>query len=174
MSYQLNYFGSSGFAYGDAQTYYFPVSGTTNPSTSGNTVGQRFFAPEDGVLENGIFVLYVAGTLGTNETGTFGINLNGVNVPIETGVQANALQNEYLFTNIGIEIDQGDEIYFYFTSPTWATNPTTVTTKTVLSVETGGGGPVDIPSLIDAGTLIGGAFMFLFAMAVIMFYFRRK
>jgi hypothetical protein len=167
---QISFQGTGGFAYGDSQTYYFSPFSTTNPSTSGNSVSQRWYLP-DTEFDTGTFLLYVNGTLGSSETATFGIEINGSKTPIETGVVADSAENFYAFDNLGITINEGDYVHFYLETPAWATNPTTVYTRASLESAGGGGTTVDVefPEVFEtSNTTLNIFFGFLIFLA--MFY----
>lgn len=162
-----------------------PADGARNiMSLQGNTylsslTGQdyHFVIGQDGTITDANITMFVQSTLSSGEDMTVGIVVQGVDNVIATNIETSANINKHTITGLNIDVDAGDDVWLYTTNPTWATNPTNVRPSVHLIVDTGDGGggtTVDLQPMIDANVLMGGALLFILAMSMIMFYFRRK
>jgi len=153
----------------DSSTYFFTSwGGASGAVATANTgIVHRGYLP-DTILDDGIFVVYVAGTLATTETGTFGVAVNGTKIPIETNVVWSAQTNVFEFSNQNIEISAGDYVQFYFDTPAWVTNPTNSYYNVLIeSPATEVPSEISIPNLDIAIGL--GFFLVTFAFLVLFF-----
>lgn len=115
---------TAGFNPADATTYYFAHPGATSTSTPTTL---RMYIPKSGTIKAVYGHLSVAGTLGSTETSTMWVRLNNTtDTTISTSVQNSANSNPFSNSGLSVSVSAGDYITFKWTTPTWATNPTTV------------------------------------------------
>lgn len=150
------------------------VIGANNYLSSLTGNDYHFAVPFDGTITKVQFTHFISGTLSSGEDQTVGFVVNGVDYPVSTQIETNATKNAHSIIGLNIPVNAGDDIYMYTTNPVWATNPTGSRVSMVAYVNTGDAGDTDFTPVVEATSLIGGAFLFLCAMAVIMFYFKRK
>jgi len=111
----------------DSTTYYFAQNRSFIQQTSSTVPQNRFYFTTAFTLNRVYAVFNTAGTLGTTENGTFFIRVNDTtNTNISTTVQLNVVNRTVSNNSIGLSLNAGDFIVFGFTTPAWATNPTTV------------------------------------------------
>lgn len=117
----------------DATTYWFQFDdtwGTTSIPTS------RKYIPITGVLTTFYGYFIINGTLGSSENTTVGIRVNGSSTTnVSTTVQLTANPTTFNNTGLSIALSAGDYIEIFTTTPTWATNPTSVSFTCSMVVE---------------------------------------
>ncbi len=113
---------------GDGVTYYFSRN-TGSPFTTltASTITSRFYIPIDCTLKACSGSFTVAGTLGSNQNCTLAVRKNDTsNTNVSAVIQLTA--NPTTFSNVALSTGfvAGDFVDIVFISPTWGTNPTTV------------------------------------------------
>jgi len=106
----------------DATTYVFSAFQTGLGSSAANN---RLYIPRAGIITS----IYIAGvcTTGSNEASSMWLRLNDTTDTLITSAAVfNA--NPFLFSNtsLNIPVVPGDYVTIKWTTPTWATNPTTL------------------------------------------------
>ena len=119
----------------DATTYFFGSAGFTGGVTQGF---YRFRIPKAGNLVKVIVENYYSGTQPTAETSTLNVRKNGTtDYAFTTNGFRNNTQGLAFTHNLSdYTLVAGDYIEFWFTTPTWVTNPgTSLTLKTTIYIE---------------------------------------
>lgn len=109
----------------DATTYYFGIqSYETTANQAYNVV------PQNGTLRRIDVIVFVGGTLGTNEPSTLKFRLNNTTDYDVAVIQEDAIIQRYSFVptanDVPINLVAGDTFEFKWLTPTWVTNPTGV------------------------------------------------
>ena len=119
-------FGSVSFDPADGTSYYVGEQYTAAPGTSG-AGGRRIYIPRTGTIIRAYITFVNAGTLGTNETSTAAIRVNNTSdTTISASVTNDSAVTAFNNTSLSVNVNAGDYIEIKWTTPTWATNPTTV------------------------------------------------
>jgi hypothetical protein len=117
--------GSSQPTVADATTFTYGVGGIS----ASNLVGtRRIYFPMAGTITRADVYCRVGGTLGSNEQSTISIRHNNTtDYAISTTFTQDNADTVVTNSSMSIAIAAGDFIEIKWLSPTWATNPTTVT-----------------------------------------------
>ena len=106
---------------------YSPTAGGTISTGGGTVNSNRYYMLRAGTVKAVGINIFVAGTLGSNETSTFDVRKNGsTDNNVITGILHTAISQNYSNLNCGVTFVAGDYLEFLLVNPTWATNPTTV------------------------------------------------
>jgi hypothetical protein len=121
-------FGHDSISPADSTTYYIGGQFNLSPTTSAND-GRRLISPVTGYVTQVSISETVGGTLGTSETSTFTINnvtqsTSSTITTTATYDSSSSLINYILSSPIYVV--NGDKLEIRWTTPAWATNPTTV------------------------------------------------
>lgn len=101
-------------------------TGCADVALSATAAINRCLVPRSGTIIRACVMLSVAGTLGSNETGTLAVRLNNSsNTNITTTATWDAVTATFC-ADISVAVSQGDYFEIQAAYPTWATNPTTV------------------------------------------------
>jgi hypothetical protein len=109
----------------DGTTYY-----TQSASTWITTINaiSRLWIPKTGTIKSCYGGFSVSGTLGTTENITIAIRLNDTtNTNVTTTLTAASSLNLFSNAGLSIAVSAGDYVTFMVITPSWATNPTSVT-----------------------------------------------
>lgn len=118
----------------DGTTYFPQPSGGINITFSDGRT--RFMIPKDGTIKRFVGVVYVAGVLGSAENVSIYVRLNATtDVTVTTTSQWTATENAVSNTAMSQAVVAGDFIEVKIVTPTWVTNPTTVTMSASISIE---------------------------------------
>jgi hypothetical protein len=121
---------------GDGVTYYIGNVPDLGASTS-DVAGRRLSSPVNGVVEYLTVVANVGGTLGTNESSSFSVANITTGVSTTAGATFQYDTSSRLVTYTGftpLPVTASNEIQVRWTSPTWATNPTTVRQNFIVGI----------------------------------------
>ena len=122
------FFGHDSLNPGDTQTYYIGNSINLTAPISGSD-GRRVIVPKTGNIVRVGICQTVGGALGTNETSTFTINnfTQSTQSTITTTYtyDSSSANISYVLSS-PLAVTEGDKIEIRWTTPTWATNPTSV------------------------------------------------
>lgn len=128
------FFGASQFSPADATIYYFGLPLQIAQGTSAGT--RRVYLPRAGVLTRVELIMYNnAGTLGTTETSTIAILLNGTTATTVSATIDNSATQYYNISGLSVTVVAGDYIELRWTTPTWSTNPTNVLVQGYVYIE---------------------------------------
>jgi hypothetical protein len=136
-SYIILQFSHGSTSPGDAVTYYIGNVPDLVASTS-DVAGRRLVSPVDGIVESLTVISNVGGTLGTTESSSFSIaNITtGVSTTAGTTFQHDASSRLVTYTGFTpLPVTASNEIQVRWTSPTWATNPTTVRQNFIVEIK---------------------------------------
>jgi len=121
--YNINASTVSGGTLSDGATHYL-CSDSGVSSTEG--LG-RCYISQGGTLTKIYGNVFVGGTLGSSETASFYVRVNGTtDYLISSSIVYTATNNTFSNTGLSIPLSSGDYIQFKMIYPTWATNPTGV------------------------------------------------
>lgn len=120
----------------DASTYFMgnglAFTGTGNASNAQT----RLYIPLSGTINKVYGAITVTGTLASAGSSTVILRLNNTtNNTITSSLALTSASNTFSSTSLGVSVTAGDFIQFTFTSPIWATNPTTVSFAITVLVE---------------------------------------
>jgi hypothetical protein len=116
----------------DATTYYTAAPGFTS-STSTN--GGRIKIAQSGTITACYVTAYASGTVGTTETSTLSIRLNNTtDTSVSSAVVLDTGVHDYSNTGLSIAVVAGDYIQLKLLTPTWATNPGTISVSATIKV----------------------------------------
>jgi hypothetical protein len=106
-------------------------------ASTSDTPGRRLSSPVNGVVEYLTVVANVGGTLGTTESSSFSITnvTTGVSTTAGATFQHDASSRLVTYTGFTpLPVTASNEIQVRWTSPTWATNPTTVRQNFIVGI----------------------------------------
>lgn len=107
-------------------------------NTASNTTITNFFhvyIPKSGTIKSANIYSYVAGTLGSGESSTFNLVLNNTTTVTLTSTFTHSATNNSQTVTPNTAVTAGDYFEIRWVSPTWATNPLSVTNFVVLYIE---------------------------------------
>lgn len=111
------------FSPADATTYFF---GTFNLDTTTLLADASFIVPKNGTLISAYGTAGCAAAVG-NENSSFYIRINNTtDVTITTTYKFNATDQDFSNSSLNTSVSAGDYLSFKWVTPTWATNPTSV------------------------------------------------
>ncbi len=105
----------------DATTYYM---GNVPFAIQGNAGIGKYYMPENYTLTKATINYFVNGTLGSAETISVSIGVDGAYTQINSTSTATAIVNSFSVTGLSQNINSGSYIETRLVCPTWATNPT--------------------------------------------------
>lgn len=106
-------------------TVYYMVRGTAWVTNNDNS--SRFYIPLSGTLNVVNGSINVRGTLGSAQNTTLDIIKNNTTVyTVSSTISTGSVLNNFSASSLGISVSPGDYLAFRITTPTWTTNPTTV------------------------------------------------
>ena len=115
-------------------TTYYLANGLGNITATGFSSGKNFI-PNAGTIKKVYGTTTVTGTLGSGESITYKIRLNGTtNTDITTTAVASSAANAFSNASMSISVSAGDYIELLMVTPAWATNPTNVGTSASIYV----------------------------------------
>lgn len=111
----------------DGATYFLANGSTTIAITASGNAQSRFYA----TMTCNITIVYgqvrVTGTLGTTENSTLSIRKNNTtDTTVTSTLQLNSATVDFSNTGLSIALAAGDYFELKLATPTWSTNPTTV------------------------------------------------
>ena len=119
----------------DGTTYFFELAQPFTNHTASNLVGQMIYMPRSGTITAFYGNFLVQGTLGSNENCTLAIRLNNTtDTNISTTIQLTAALVSVSNSSLNISVAAGDYIEYKFISPSWSTNPTTVSLQGSINI----------------------------------------
>lgn len=131
--YTLQFHGNGGgFSPADATTYYMGGLFVNNPLTTEGV--SRIVVPKSGVVRRIDLRIVNTGTAGSAETSTVSFRLNATTDTTITSSFVTNAAGSFSNAALGITVAAGDFFEIKWVSPTWATNPTTVTIHGVVFV----------------------------------------
>lgn len=126
--------GGAGHSPVDATDYYIAANGANPGTVSGDAVG--VLVPRSGTIKGACFDPVVSGTLGSSETTSAWIQVNGVvGQLISSAILFSATHNVVTNQAMNVPVVAGDRVQIKMTTATWGTNPTTVFYVVTLLVE---------------------------------------
>lgn len=130
--YALQFFSGGTFNPANATTY---CIGWTQGAPTTSCGGKRIHFPRAGTVKV-VYVVFTAGTVGTAETSTVSLQING-GAPVAISSQVNNSTSPSSVSNTAMSttVNQGDYFEISWTTPTWATQPLTVTVSGTVYVE---------------------------------------
>lgn len=115
--------GFSSFSPADSTTYYFGVWDGLTPGTGSDT--RRIYVMQTGTIT--AVSMFFNGTAGSSETSTLWIRKNDTtDYTITTTLNLSSAKYNAFVTGLSIPVTVGDYIVFKWTTPAWATNPTSL------------------------------------------------
>lgn len=112
----------------DSTTYYFGSLPAAAPTTTGDLY--RVYIPRTGHIRKFAVIVLVGGTLGSSETGTMYLRINGTTDYLISSAMswASVLQSvaEAYEDDTAPAVSINDYFEIKFITPAWVTNPTTV------------------------------------------------
>jgi hypothetical protein len=112
----------------DATTYFMVFGSSITASTSSGGLGrQKFSIPRTGTITACYGIFTIAGTLGSSENTSVIIRINNTtDVTVTSTAQLTANPTNFGTAALSQAVTAGDFIEFKVATPTWVTNPTTV------------------------------------------------
>lgn len=124
---------ASGFNPNDSTTYYFNTF-AKNIDTIQD--GSRWYFPKAGTLKAVYIFIAVESVLATTETSTYYVRINDTtDVTITSTATHDAAKAVFSNTGLSTAVSAGDYFIIKWTTPAWATNPTTVRHLVTLYIE---------------------------------------
>ena len=128
-AYTVQFGGLTAFNPADGTTYYIDLG--AHRTTDANA---RIYIPRAGKII-AAYVRFLNGGTGTTETSTVSIRLNSTSdTAISSSVVNNSANTIYNNTALSIAVSAGHYISIAWTTPTWVTNPTSVTVDGVVFI----------------------------------------
>lgn len=118
----------------DATTYYFGSAyNTTGITTAG---AAKIYIPKAGTLKSVYMLQRNSGTLGSNETSSIWVRINDTtDYLFSSSIRTDQTVETFSKTDFAIAVVAGDYIEFKWTTPTWATNPTSTRFSGTIYIE---------------------------------------
>ena len=88
--------------------------------------------PYNSTIVGWTFNSFTNGAVGTTETSTLQITLNGTATTLTTGIVSNTVVSTYSASGLNISVSAGDILKEVFKTPTWSTNPTSFATSLII------------------------------------------
>ena len=115
----------------DNQTYFI---GALQANPFSNDTNLRLIVPKTGTIKS--FVFSSRQTLGSGESSTIALGVNGSYANISTSILFNGNPvNTALITGLSRSVNAGDYVTIRWTCPTWATNTLNVFINCILYIE---------------------------------------
>jgi hypothetical protein len=121
---------TSAFNPADNQIYFI---GALQANPFSNDTNLRLIVPKTGTIKSVVFSSRQA--LGSGESSTIALSVNGSYVNISTSILFNSTNNTALITGLSRSVNAGDYVTIRWTTPTWATNPTNVFINCIIYIE---------------------------------------
>lgn len=121
---------TSAFNPSDNQIYFI---GALQANPFSNDTNLRLIVPKTGTIKSVVFSTRQA--LGSGESSTIALSVNGSYVNISTSILFNATNNTALITGLSRSVNAGDYVTIRWTCPTWVTNPTNVFINCIIYIE---------------------------------------
>lgn len=119
----------------DSNTYYMGAS-IQNAVSGGTGNLRRIYIPRAGTINRVDIYFHNTGTVGSSETSTINVRLNGVSSHLVTNSATNdAVSTNVSASSVGLAVAAGDYVCIEWITPAWATNPTQVFLSAVIYVE---------------------------------------
>lgn len=122
----------------DATTYVygcFPGQGAVTTASAAATA-IRCPVPRAGTVTAVSVVFWTSGTLGTGQTSTLSVRVNGgATTAVIGGITTSAVANQFGATGLSIPVAAGNYLQLLWATPTWTTNPTAVRMTAVVYIE---------------------------------------
>lgn len=115
-------------------TYYVHQSQLLNVKTSIGS-SHRLLFTSSGTINTVYVITKTEGTLASSVNATLNYGLGAGGTGTIGSIKFDAANNSYTFTSLGIAVTAGDYIFFKFTTPAWATNPTSSSMSIAFEVE---------------------------------------
>lgn len=118
----------------DATTYYFghPFQAGLN-TTAGN---RKIRVPKTGTITRVDISIAVAGTLGSANASVLSLRLNNTtDTTLDSTMDTTAVYTEVVVTGLSVAVTTGAHLELKWVTPTWTTNPTTVSVTCQIWVE---------------------------------------
>jgi len=116
----------------DASTYYYglPTRGVTN----GNNGASRIYIPKAGTVKAVTF--FFNQTVGSSETSTMYLRVNDTtDTVISSAVTNDATNISFSNTAMSVAVSLGDFLELKWVTPTWVTNPNSVSMNAIIYIE---------------------------------------
>lgn len=115
-------------------TYYVHQSQLLNVTTSTGS-SHRLLFTSAGTINTVYVITKTEGTLSSSVDATLNYGLGAGGTGTIGSIRFDAANNSYTFTSLGIAVTAGDYIFFKFTTPAWATNPSITSMGIAFEVE---------------------------------------
>lgn len=86
----------------------------------------KVYIPYNCTLVGWTFSAFTNGTPGSAESGSLSININGTSTQLSSAIITSVAVVEYSASGLSTSVTAGNYINAIYTTPTWATNPTSI------------------------------------------------